>query len=60
MAAIDPVLGQALSILAGAVAMAIVSIVSYYFPKGHDRFDAVERRHDDDDDDESYKSRKPH
>jgi hypothetical protein len=49
VAVIDPVLGQALSILAGAVAMAIVSIVSYYFPKGHDRFDERERRHDDDD-----------
>lgn len=52
MAVIDPVLGQALSILAGAVAMAIVSIVSYYFPKGHDRFDRVEKRryHEEDDD----------
>lgn len=49
MAAIDPVLGQALSILAGAVAMAIVSIVSYYFPKGHDRFDHEGKRKRDDD-----------
>lgn len=48
MATIDPALGQALSILAGAVAMAIVSIVSYYFPKGHDRFD--EREEDSDGD----------
>lgn len=53
MAVIDPVLGQALSILAGAIAMAIVSIVSYYFPKGHDRFDHKDKhRHDDDDEED--------
>lgn len=48
MAMIDPALGQALSILAGAIAMAIVSIVSYYFPKGHDRFDHHHHRANED------------
>ena len=56
MAEIDPSLGQALSILAGAIAMAIVSIVSYYFPKGHDRFD--HHRHVQDDDDDENKNAK--
>lgn len=54
MAVIDPALGQALSILAGAIAMAIVSIVSYYFPKGHDRFDH-HHRHVDEAEDEDAK-----
>ena len=35
----NPAIAQAISIIAGAIAMAIVSIVSYYFPKDHDRFD---------------------
>lgn len=44
----DPAIAQAISIIAGAIAMAIVSIVSYYFPKDHDRFD--ERKHTEDED----------
>lgn len=55
MAEIDPALGQALSILAGAIAMAIVSIVSYYFPKGHDRFDHHHRVNEDEAEDEDAK-----
>ena len=39
-----PAVVQAVSLISGAIAMAIVSIVSYYFPKGHDRFD--EKRHE--------------
>ena len=58
MGVIDPALGQALSILAGAIAMAIVSIVSYYFPKDHDRFDKYEHKDDDDDEPQPKKNRR--
>lgn len=39
----DPALAQAIGTIAGAIAMAIVAIVSYYFPRGRDRFDDEER-----------------
>jgi hypothetical protein len=42
-ASLDPAVTQAISLLSGALAMAIISIVSYYFPKGHDRFDRDDR-----------------
>lgn len=47
IAVLDPAIAQAIATIAGAVAMAIISMASYYFPKGKDRFD-----HDDDDDDD--------
>lgn len=48
MSNLDPALAQAISIVAGAVAMAIISAASYYWPKGKDRFD--ENDHDEDND----------
>lgn len=44
-AVLDPALSQAIATLAGALAMLIISMASYYFPKDRNRFD-------DDDDDE--------
>ena len=42
-AVLDPALSQAIATLAGALAMLIISMASYYFPKDRSRFD------DDDD-----------
>ena len=53
MTALDPVVAQGLSILLGAIAMAITSIVAYYFPRGHDRFDHEDERKGKDDERET-------
>ena len=38
-AALDPAWNTALGSLSAAVSMAIITIVSYYFPKDHNKFD---------------------
>jgi hypothetical protein len=47
IAVLDPAIAQAIATIAGAIAMLIISMASYYFPKDRDRFDE-----DNDDDDE--------
>lgn len=60
VSALDPAVSQAIATIAGAVSMLIISLTSYYFPRGHDRFDKEDdkhrHRHDhgDDSDDEEY------
>ena len=48
VSSMDPLVAQGLSLLLGAIAMAITSIFAYYFPRGHDRYDDKENRRDDD------------
>lgn len=36
---LDPAVAQAIGVLSAAIAMLIISFTSYYFPRGHDRFD---------------------
>lgn len=44
---LDPAVAQAIGVLSAAIAMLIISFTSYYFPRGHDRFD--KEHHNDDD-----------
>ena len=53
MTELDPLVAQALSLLLGAITMAITSIVAYYFPRGHDRFDHEDDRKEKDDERET-------
>lgn len=48
VAAMDPLVAQGFALVLGAVAMAITSIVAYYFPRGHDRFDHDDERREQD------------
>ncbi len=41
-AVLDPAWSTAIGSLAAAISMAIITIVSYYFPKDHTKFDEYE------------------
>lgn len=59
IAVLDPAISQAIASIAGALAMLIISIASYYFPRGTDRFDHEKDRRDDDDDMDDEPRRRP-
>ncbi len=42
IAELDPALNTAIGSLAAAISMAIITVVSYYFPKDHSKFDEYE------------------
>jgi hypothetical protein len=46
LAALDPVLAQAISTLIGAISMAIIAFATYYFPRDHSNFELQKQRLD--------------
>lgn len=44
IAALDPVLAQAISTLVGAISMAIIAFATYYFPRDHSHFELEKQR----------------
>jgi len=59
LAQLDPAISQAIATIAGALAMLIISMASYYFPKGRSRHDdemeeyeaRAKHNHDEEEDD---------
>ena len=59
IAVLDPAIAQAIATISGALAMLIISIASYYFPRGTDRFDHEKKDDDDDEDPPPKPKRRP-
>ncbi|HNI71174.1 MAG TPA: hypothetical protein PLO27_07620 [Marmoricola sp.] len=46
VAALDPAISQAIATISGALAMLIISMASYYFPKGRSKHEDDMEEHD--------------